>query len=97
MRAPRTALATLTAGDLSVRGAFETAYRRLPDSAALVFRHLGRGPAETDATRVAALTGTDPSQVRPALDRLHAEGLLERFPNGHYRMHRLLHTYAGLL
>jgi hypothetical protein len=97
MRAPRTALATLTAGDLSVRGAFETSYDRLPDSAALLFRHLGHGPAETDAAHAAALTDTDPLQVRRDLDRLHAEGLLERFPNGHYRMHRLLHTFAGLL
>ncbi|WNV87298.1 helix-turn-helix domain-containing protein [Umezawaea sp. Da 62-37] len=97
MRTPRTALATLTAGDLSVRGAFEASCDRLPADTARLLRHLGRGPAETDVAHAAALTGTDPGQARQALDRLHAEGLLERFPNGHYRMHRLLHTFAGLL
>lgn len=84
-----------------LRAVFSWSYRRLardnPDAAEM-FRLLGSLPgAEFTLATVAALSGTGPHHSRRLLDALQRAHLVESAASRRFRMHRLLHTYAGEL
>ncbi|MGW4116929.1 AfsR/SARP family transcriptional regulator, partial [Actinosynnema sp. NPDC004786] len=88
-------LADLHSGDRSVRAAFDTSYRDLPDDQRELFRLLGvhNGP-DIDIHAAAALHDTTPDQARHRLEALHTAHLLQETSPGRYRLHDLLRVYA---
>jgi hypothetical protein len=84
-----------------LRAVFSWSYRRLArdnPGAAEMFRLLGSLPsAEFTLATVAALSGTEPDHSRRLLDALQRAHLVEPTASHRFRMHRLLHTYAGEL
>jgi DNA-binding SARP family transcriptional activator/Tfp pilus assembly protein PilF len=82
----------------AVRAVFSWSYRHLDAESARTFRLLGLHPeAGFDSWVVAAITGTDLSQVRGVLDRLIRAHLVQPTARDRYGMHDLLRGYAGEL
>ena len=92
------ALPELAAESRSVAGAFALSYGQLPDPARRVFRLLGVAPGRSfDALAAAALTGLPLDEAADLLDALVDVHLIEEPEPGAYRLHDLLHEYAGAL
>jgi DNA-binding SARP family transcriptional activator len=91
----RERLATLTAGNLSLRSSFAVSYASLPADAARVFRLLGISALTT--LRQPAITALAGSPVTTALEALADVSLVEVVTGGQYRVHDLLHGYAAEL
>jgi transcriptional regulator with XRE-family HTH domain len=89
----------LDAGDdrvAAVRTVFSWSYQRLPPDAARLFRLLGGRPhLDLDRQAVAALAGTGPEEAGRLIDVLLTGNLIQRERPGRYRLHELLHAYAG--
>jgi tetratricopeptide (TPR) repeat protein/transcriptional regulator with XRE-family HTH domain len=82
----------------SVEHAFELSYRALPEDAQLLFRRLGLHPGPSISGSVAALLAETDLTTAGRLLRILAEAhLLEPIRADRYRMHDLLHDYAGRL
>ncbi|MEU3458228.1 helix-turn-helix domain-containing protein [Micromonospora sp. NPDC006766] len=94
LRDQRRRLATLTAGDLGVRAAFEVSYRQLCPATAAVFRRASLIPgADFDAELVAAVAGTDHAAALPAVEELVDAGLLSSCGD-RYQFHDLVRLFA---
>ncbi|MHA6793114.1 NB-ARC domain-containing protein [Pseudonocardia bannensis] len=95
---PRT-LCELRAGDQALGTRFGVSYDRLGPAERIVFRRLGAvPPCDLTTGCAAALAGGPPEVVAPLLDRLDAAHLVDAVPAAgehRYRLHDLLHTYAG--
>jgi tetratricopeptide (TPR) repeat protein len=86
----------LGSGDLDVRAIFAWSYRRLPETAAKVFRLLGEHASRAiDSYAVAALASLGLPAARQAIDELLAAHLAEEASPGRVTMHDLLRVYAG--
>ena len=84
-----------------LRAVFSWSYRHLlrhHREAARVFRLLGAHPStEFTVDTVAELSETEPDQIQHLIDRLLRAHLVEPSVSHRFRMHRLLHAYAGEL
>ena len=84
-----------------LRAVFSWSYRHLLRNhreAARVFRLLGTHPStEFTVDSVAELSETEPDQIRQLIDRLLRAHLVEPSVSHRFRMHCLLHAYAGEL
>ncbi|TDV52496.1 AfsR/SARP family transcriptional regulator [Actinophytocola oryzae] len=79
----------------AVRTVLSWSYRHLPESAARLFRVLGRHPgADLDVHAAAALAGLAPEDTHELLDRLTRAHLVVLDSHGRYGMHDLLRAYA---
>lgn len=79
-------------------GAFDLAYRQLPEHTRRVFRLLALHPGELGPPAAAALTGRTREEAGEELERLTGAHLVEQPEPGRYRQHDLLADYAaGLL
>ncbi len=88
----------LTAGDRSLHASFDLSYRGLPEEARRVFRLLTVHPGrEYTAHAIATLAGLDPAGARETLELLVDEHLLIQDTPARYRLHDLLHAFAGEL
>jgi DNA-binding SARP family transcriptional activator len=76
----------------TVRAALDLSYQRLTPADQELLRKLGDSP--TPELTVASLGGSAPVEVRRALDRLTAAGLLQQLAAGRYRLHELVREYA---
>ncbi|MGC4881072.1 BTAD domain-containing putative transcriptional regulator [Micromonospora sp. DT43] len=91
----RSRLDQLSLGDSTVTSSFAISCRDLPALAAEVFQAAALIPGRGVSTAaVAALLGVEQRFVRPALDQLVAENLLEAGKTDRYRYHDLLRLYA---
>jgi tetratricopeptide (TPR) repeat protein len=87
-------------GQAVVAAVFETAYRHLPPSAALLYRRLGLLPGpDFSAELVTFLTGERGSSDGPRngaaeVETLMAHGLVQRDALGRYRFHALVRLHA---
>ncbi|MGW4059986.1 tetratricopeptide repeat protein [Amycolatopsis sp. NPDC004747] len=80
----------------AVRSVFDWSYDQLPAQQARVLRRLGLHPGpEFGADAAAALTGLDPGDAYRCLENLAELHLVEPVGRRRYRMHDLLHAYAG--
>jgi DNA-binding SARP family transcriptional activator/tetratricopeptide (TPR) repeat protein len=80
----------------AVSTVFSWSMQHLPPAAARAFRLLGLHPgAEFDAYAAAALTDTDLTAARRALDDLARAHLIQPDGTDRYRMHDLLRAYAA--
>jgi tetratricopeptide (TPR) repeat protein len=84
----------VTRGGLSVSGAFDVVYRRLPPELRRVYRCLGLVPGTGFSVETAAAAaGVEVSRARAALRELAAHRLVEETA-GRYRFHDLLRLHA---
>ncbi|MET7971453.1 BTAD domain-containing putative transcriptional regulator [Micromonospora sp. NPDC005305] len=91
----RSRLEQLSLGDRTVTSSFAISCGDLPSAAVEVFQAAALIPGEGfSADAVAALLGAERRLVRPALDHLAAENLLQPGGADHYRYHDLLRLYA---
>ncbi|WP_214415490.1 ATP-binding protein [Sphaerisporangium fuscum] len=91
-------MSELEAGDRAVTAAFDLSYRALSRDQQRFFRRLGLHPgSEIDAYAAAALNDISPDRARHQLDALYADHLIDEPALGRYRLHDLLHAYAGAL
>ncbi|WP_230395018.1 AfsR/SARP family transcriptional regulator [Plantactinospora alkalitolerans] len=91
----RSRLEQLSLGDSTITSSFAISCRDLPPLAAEVFRTAALIPGGSfSVAAVAALLGSDQRLVRPALDHLAAENMLQPGKVDHYRYHDLLRLYA---
>ncbi|GHF52079.1 transcriptional regulator with XRE-family HTH domain/energy-coupling factor transporter ATP-binding protein EcfA2 [Amycolatopsis bartoniae] len=97
LRDASTRLSSLAAGDLQVRSAFETSYRRLSPAARLAFRRLAAIPGTDFAPTLAAVAaGLPVPAVRVHLDELVDANLLQSGTDPYrYRFHDLIRIFAG--
>ncbi|MFI0895395.1 ATP-binding protein [Streptomyces sp. NPDC020983] len=80
----------------AVRPVITWSYRALPPDAARLFRLLGLHPGpEVSDTAAAALAGADVRTARRLLDVIASAHMAEQTASGRYRLHDLLHAYAG--
>ncbi|GAA4873163.1 AfsR/SARP family transcriptional regulator [Kitasatospora terrestris] len=85
----------ISAGDRSLRTAFELSYRRLPEPGRRFFRMLAAHPGRDYTARsTAAAAALDPAAACAELEALVDENLLLQDLPGHYRLHDLLHAFA---
>ncbi|MFI6094864.1 BTAD domain-containing putative transcriptional regulator [Lentzea sp. NPDC051213] len=83
-------------GDQVVTSAFDLSYRALPEFAARLFRLLGVLPTPEFAVEtVAAVLGEPFDVVVAAVGQLEQACLVTPHRHGRYRLHDLLHVYAG--
>ncbi|WP_069883783.1 AfsR/SARP family transcriptional regulator [Streptomyces luteocolor] len=88
-------LSLLDVEDTGVRAALRLTVRRLPESAAHHFAHLGRHPGtHVDRFTVAALADSDPVAAEAALDTLTAAHLVVRTGPDRWTLHDLVRLYA---
>lgn len=80
----------------TVRAVFSASYRALDPGSARVFRLLGlhRG-AEISFQTAAALTGSRPAALRPALQALTTANLITAIGPDRYRLHDLVRIFAA--
>ncbi|MEO3748985.1 BTAD domain-containing putative transcriptional regulator [Plantactinospora sp. B5E13] len=91
----RSRLEQLSLGDSTITSTFAISCRDLPPPTAEVFQAAALIPGESfSVAAVAALLGAEQRIVRPALDHLVAENLLQAGRVDHYRYHDLLRLYA---
>jgi DNA-binding SARP family transcriptional activator/tetratricopeptide (TPR) repeat protein len=92
-------LNALSAGDdqaAALRAAFQWSYHALTPDAASMFRLLGLLPwPEASTPAISALSGRVPGDARRLLQVLTKAHLLEQVDADRYRLHDLLHLYAG--
>lgn len=97
----RRQLDLLQAGDdarSALRAVFSWSYRRLPEPVAAAFRLLGVQQAvDLTVEAMAALIGITVLDAERAVDVLVRSHLIEEHHPGRYRVHGLLHSYAGEL
>jgi len=96
LRDERTRLASLSAGDLRVRSAFEMSHRRLSPAARLVFRRLAVIPGPDFGAELAAVaTGMAGADVCANIDELVDANLVQDggVP-GRYTFHDLIRLFA---
>jgi tetratricopeptide (TPR) repeat protein len=80
----------------AVRTVFDWSYTRLPTHQARTFRRLGLHPStEFGVHATAALTSLDPATAHRHLEALAEVNLVVPVDRRRYRMHDLLHAYAG--
>ncbi|WP_194909903.1 tetratricopeptide repeat protein [Catenulispora rubra] len=92
------ALAGYTDEVRSLRSAFNLSYKHLSPDEQVLFRHLGLLPGPVvDGYAAAALLETDPATADLSLQRLADHSLLTGVSPGRYRLHDLVHAYAGTL
>ncbi|BCJ46050.1 hypothetical protein GCM10010168_49980 [Actinoplanes ianthinogenes] len=88
----------LAAEGLTVSAALTLSYRQLGPAAADLLRRLGLPSGEDfDEYAAAALIGTTPAAVRPAVDELLDAHLLHERGDRRYRLHDLVRDYAARL
>ncbi|ADB31372.1 transcriptional regulator, SARP family [Kribbella flavida DSM 17836] len=81
-----------------LRAVFSWSYQLVTATSARVFRLAGVHPGpDLPIAAVAALAGTTPGRVQPALDELERAHLLTQHSPGRYSTHDLLHVYAAEL
>jgi tetratricopeptide (TPR) repeat protein/transcriptional regulator with XRE-family HTH domain len=97
LRDEGTRLASLSAGDLQLRTAFEVSYRRLSPAARLVFRRLAALPGPDFGAEVASVATELPeSDVRAGLDELADANLVQVTPAvGRFQFHDLIRIFAA--
>ena len=92
------ALAGYTDEVRSLRSAFNLSYKHLSSDEQVLFRRLGLLPGPVvDGYAAAALLETDPATAELSLQRLADHSLLTGVSPGRYRLHDLVHAYAGTL
>lgn len=92
------ALAGYTDEVRSLRSAFNLSYKHLSPDEQVLFRRLGLLPGPVvDGYAAAALLETDPATAELSLQRLADHSLLTGVSPGRYRLHDLVHAYAGTL
>ncbi len=75
---------------------FSLSYRALAPEMATLFRRLPQHPGTSiSAEAAAAMTGGTTETTRSRLNALAKAHLLDHDTAGHYRLHALLHAYAG--
>ena len=78
-----------------IRAVFSWSHRHLDDSAARLFRLMGRHPWDASPDALAALAGFDGRTTRRALASLARAHLVEEAAGGRFGMHDLLRAYAA--
>ncbi|GGX75971.1 tetratricopeptide repeat protein [Streptomyces hiroshimensis] len=93
----RSRLELLDDGERAIRASFYLSYRHLPAALAETFRLLGLNPGVDISTETAAvLSDAPPEAVKRLLTQLTQAHLLGRGQaQGRWRMHDLIHAYAG--
>jgi DNA-binding SARP family transcriptional activator/tetratricopeptide (TPR) repeat protein len=92
------ALPALAAENRTVAGAFALSFQQLSDRTQLTFRLLGLYPGRSfDALAVAAIGELTLADAEDLLDDLEDVHLVEEPERGVFRLHDLLHEYAGAL
>lgn len=83
---------------ITVTAVFNSAYGRLPEDLAQLYRVLGDCPAHRfDRDLAAALLGTAPGHAARLLSRLAERNLLDEPGDGHYRFPNLVRLHAQAL
>jgi tetratricopeptide (TPR) repeat protein len=97
LRDESTRLASLSAGDLQLRSAFEVSYRRLSPAARLVFRRLAALPGPDFGAELAAIaTELAEPEVRACLDELADANLVQvTAAAGRFQFHDLIRIFAA--
>ncbi|MET7419899.1 BTAD domain-containing putative transcriptional regulator [Dactylosporangium sp. NPDC005555] len=97
LRARRTRLDALDAGDLAVslRAAMAGSVRHLSPEAGRLFGDLSRAPGpDVSAAAAASMTGCDPAAQRAAIRELLDASLIAEEVPGRFRMHDLVRLYG---
>ena len=93
---PGRELAGYTDETRSLAAVFGLSYRNLADDEKLLFRRLSLLPgSELDVHAASALLEADLDEADRLLERLATQNLLAGVSTGRYRVHDLLHAYAG--
>lgn len=97
LRNERTRLASLSAGDLQLRSAFEISYRRLSPPAQILFRRLAALPgADFGAGLAGVCGGMSEPDLGACLDELVDTCLLQTVaPAGRFKFHDLIRLFAA--